>query len=143
MAGSWNRREAGVSGGLLGEWGRWKWVGEGEREQGRPCGLEGGLRGGDFVLGALGSHGRTVSMGGAASVPEVGRLLPGLVEAKGGREAREEARASVQEGEKACRESRAGGTGCGLTLHLAASSDFTPECHFLPEVLSKAPTRTG
>ena len=37
-------------------------------------------------------------MGGAASVPEVGRLLPGLVEAKGGREAGEEARASVQEG---------------------------------------------
>lgn len=89
--------------GLLVEWGRWKWVGGGEREQDGSCGLEGGLRGGGFVLGALGSHGRTVSMGGAASVPEVGRLLPGLVEAKGGREAGEEARVSVQEGEKTCR----------------------------------------
>lgn len=59
-------------------------MGGGEREQGVPCGLEGGLRGRDFVLGALGSHGRTVSMGGAASVPEVGRLLLGLVEVKGG-----------------------------------------------------------
>ena len=39
--------------------------------------------------------------------------------------------------------SKAGGTGFRLTPHLAASSDFSPECRFLPEVLSEAPTRTG
>lgn len=76
-----------------------------------PAGLEGKLRGGDFVLGALGSHRRSVSWGGAASARGVGRLLPGLVGACGGREAGEEARQGSSGERRGHTESRAGGMG--------------------------------
>lgn len=72
--------------------------------------------------------------------PRGRKILLGPVEVKGGWGGGQGECPGREIGHSA---SRAGGTGCGLTLHLAASSDFTPECHFLPEVLSEAPTRTG
>lgn len=96
---------------LLAELGGGGWVWEVRESRTDPAGLEGKLRGGDFVLGALGSHRRSVSWGGAASARGVGRLLPGLVGACGGREAGEEARQGSSGERRGHTESRAGGMG--------------------------------